>query len=92
MSVSLHQIIYHLCLPPKLPQENDYSPELDIFLVRQISAALQSYCDLASEANVQLWSSVIKMLDQMQYLRSEHGEILSESLMNAMKMMSSGGT
>ncbi|KAG1805262.1 hypothetical protein EV424DRAFT_1579634 [Suillus variegatus] len=59
---SLEYIINHVCLPLKLPQGSDQSPENDLVLSQAVFEAAIAFIDQIPPDKLPLWTSSLKML------------------------------
>lgn len=81
---ALEYVQHHAFLPPKLPQKDDYSPELDSSLLKLVIDALEDYKDVARIGNA------VGMLQNIQRVHSA-GNVVEAELKNARSNLLIGG-
>jgi hypothetical protein len=62
MGLPLDYIVNHVFLPPKLPQLNDTTPEVEVALTKLFHDALNSFIGLLPEDAQDDWSTLPPML------------------------------
>lgn len=62
VGLPLDYIVNHVFLPPKLPQQNDATPEVEAALTKLIHDTLRSFIGLLPEDIQEEWASLPSML------------------------------
>ncbi|CAE6532541.1 unnamed protein product [Rhizoctonia solani] len=68
LAFELEQLVYHLFLPPKLPQAahtDEQNDHINARLCQLITAAVKSYRHLVSDGDAPQWISMTRMLDNL---------------------------
>ena len=91
-STPLEYAVTHVFFPITLPNDNDYTHEYDLSLVRAVCAAAHAYtphvCGTSEEAQ---WHHITKMLDSLQ--ASVQSERLDKDhVISQLRGMATGGT
>lgn len=83
-------LINHVFLPPKLPQEDDYQPHLDIALLQSTISALSAFRDCVSNDRHASINAAIKMFLNMRKVHFD-GDVNEKELLKALKNVTSDG-
>lgn len=86
-SNSLHYIINHVFLPPKLPQKDDNDVEMDFAIIEKCKEALQSFQAYISTNGDWRWAVCDKMLEKMLEMRDRSGDMTSENVEASLRSM-----
>ncbi|GAP85058.2 hypothetical protein SAMD00023353_3901070 [Rosellinia necatrix] len=75
---TMEYIINHVVLPPKLPQENDYSSKDDMWILHHVLKALQQFCNIlrqdpADSTKLEATQRAIVMLNTFTSIHGGHG-------------------
>jgi len=91
LSQSLHYIINHVFLPPKLPQEDDSDVKEESALIEQCEEALRSFQALISPNEHERWAVCTKMLSKMLAMRDVSGDMTSGKVEASLESMTDRG-
>ena len=83
-------IIHHVFLPPQLPQQDDFAPELDDALVDLVASSLQEFHSL--QGNNGTVDAVISMARNFRTVHNEFGRIAHARLEETLVRLSEDGT
>ncbi|PYH42617.1 uncharacterized protein BP01DRAFT_404617 [Aspergillus saccharolyticus JOP 1030-1] len=81
-------LFHHVFLPPRLPQEEDYRPELDILLLTTVIDALHGFRRNAPVCHVGTLTMVIQMMLRFRKILGIQGELNEDELRQAFRNLS----
>lgn len=82
---------HHVFLPPKIPQEDDYSPQFEGVLLEKVVGALDEFSHYAPSQFSGNISTVITMVDRLKDVRGASGDLCAEKLTEALKELEAQG-
>ncbi|KAM3066453.1 hypothetical protein ACMFMG_012039 [Clarireedia jacksonii] len=77
-------MLYHVFLPIHLPQEDDFNPQHETFLLNTIDDALQKFKAATEESLRHIIEGVIFMVENLRHVREDSGAISEQMLKNAL--------
>ncbi|THU80575.1 hypothetical protein K435DRAFT_767927 [Dendrothele bispora CBS 962.96] len=88
---TLKYIVHHVFLPPKLPQEDDYTAECESALCRTVydSASEFGKSGLVLPENIRRWDEIVKMLENTSNFEGEEG-MTTKRVKEALAQMKEG--
>jgi hypothetical protein len=84
---AMEYMIYHVFLPPKLPQEDDFNQQYEMILLETISDALQKF-EAVTGGGIK---GIIDMMGSLRNMLDESGAISEWKLENALRELSEKG-
>ncbi|KAM3067027.1 hypothetical protein ACMFMG_011809 [Clarireedia jacksonii] len=77
-------MLYHIFLPPNLPQQDDFNPQHETFLLNTIDDALQKFKAATEESLQHIIECVIVMVENLRRVREDSGAISEQTLKSAL--------
>ncbi|KAL2840210.1 hypothetical protein BJY01DRAFT_250125 [Aspergillus pseudoustus] len=91
VSGRLLYIFHHVFLPPKLPQENDYTADCDSMLLRFVEQALDEFKPHVPQQQGQIIESVITAISRLKETRRLDGYVNEAKLKVELSNLDAGG-
>lgn len=86
-SSHIEYLFYHIFLPPKLPQSNDYCPINEMVLIDVVIDALHSFEAYLSSTDREILTRVSRMIIRLRQIHDKNGEVDQMKLENAVKQL-----
>ena len=84
-------MIYHIFLPPELPQEDDFDPQYEKIMLDTTSDALQMFKAAAENGQHDIIESVRAMIGNLRNLRDDLGTINEGKFESALRELPKRG-
>jgi hypothetical protein len=84
--INLRYVFHHVFMPPKLPQEDDFSDELEEWLCNRVTRSAEEYIRSISAEQQVHWRQIVKMLKNTHHRQSK------DNIVDVIADMRCGGT
>lgn len=84
-------LFHHVFLPPKLPQEDDYDPGCEMFLLDMVINALGEFRDQVTSQPAGIVTAVITMVTRLRGICGFHGDVNEVELKKALVQLAIEG-
>lgn len=84
-------LFYHVFLPPKLPQEDDYNPKYDNVLLDKVIGALRNFSCYAPSQDASILDTATRAVSRLRDIAGSQGDVNEEKLKKAIEQLCGEG-